>query len=122
MYRAFFVVWGIFYVAMAIYTALLSSAAFVGVLEFTVHPGSAQLMAFTTGFIGVLIFACAWIDEPRARVVACVAVIVGQLWNLAAHAYNVAHGYEASIVTTAVIDLAVVLLLALIATRELRGR
>jgi len=77
---------------MAIYTVIGSSSVFEEVLAFDVHPGSAQLLVFATGFVGLLILACSSMENHWVRIWSCVAVALGQLWNLAARQWHGGRG------------------------------
>lgn len=120
MYRTFLLVCGVYYLAVGIFGAISSSVWLLHTLTYDVHPGSAQMLAFTTGFIGLLIVACATINESNPRALVCMALIIGHFWNLSAHVFNYIEGYEANLAATTLVNLLVVVAAIIVITRVLR--
>ncbi len=120
MYRTLLLVCGIYYLATGIFGAISSSVWLVNTLTYDVHPGSAQMLAFGTGFIGLLIVACATISESSPRVLVCFAIITGHLWNLSAHVFNYIEGYEVNLAVATLVNLLVVVVAIIVITKVSR--
>ncbi|TDJ23467.1 MAG: hypothetical protein E2O61_14095 [Gammaproteobacteria bacterium] len=120
MYRTLLLVCGVYYLAMGIFGAISSSMWLLHTFTFDVHPGSAQMLAFATGFAGLLIITCATINESSPRALVCIALIVGHLWNLSAHVFNYIEGYEANLAAATLVNLLVVVVAIIVITRVMR--
>ena len=120
MYRTLLLVCGIYYLAVGIFGAINSSVWLFNTLTIDVHPATAQILAFATGFSGLLIVACSTIAESGPRIIVCLALITGHLWNLSAHVFNYIEGYEANLAVATLADLLVVVAAMIVITRVTR--
>ncbi len=120
MYRTLCLICGIYYLAVGIFGATSSSIWLLNTLTFDIHPGSAQILAFAIGFVGLLIIACSTIVESSPRRFVCIALIAAHLWNLSAHVFNYIEGYESNLAVATLVNLLVVVATMIVITRVTR--